>query len=129
VRVCTKVVTFAVVRVGVPSWCTCGGCVPETVVKKQVCCLRSPEECWCVTEAFPLNDAVLNLVDDDITQEGSVFTTTAPPDSIALATPAQKRLLCYRIFFRIFHGIGSVGNQVDLPSCVRKSVATTYPDV
>ncbi len=36
-RVCIKVVTFAVVRVGVPSWCTCGGCVPETFVKKQAC--------------------------------------------------------------------------------------------
>ena len=82
-----------------------------------------------VTEAYTINDAVLNLNDDDINVEVSVFTSTASPDSIGSATPAQKRLLYYRKFFRIFHGIGMVGNQVDLPSCVRKSEPSTYPDL
>ena len=119
--------TSLLMCVGFPDWCVCDNCVQEPP-RKQVCCGRDPANCWSVTTADELNDAVVNLTDDDLNTEAALFTSTAPPESIAAASPAQKRLLCYRKIFRIFHGIGQLGVQVNMPSCVRKSVPLMYPD-
>jgi hypothetical protein len=62
-----------------------------------------------ITSAFELNDAVLNLSDDDITEHGSVFTVlNTIPNSIADMQHLLKTGCCaivkYSDFFMVLVG-------------------------
>ena len=98
----------------------------EVQQAKQVCCGQEPDDCMSLAD--DVNDALDNLVDEDITANPDLFTTTVAPDSIQDCQPNQLRLLCYRKCFRIVFGVGVTGQKLVLPSCIRNVISQQYPD-
>ena len=108
------------------EWCVCSHCQPETDPAKRVCCLQTPAQCDSITNAVGIT-ALLHLTNADIAAHPDLWTTTAPPASVAAMTNPQKRMVCYRKLFRLLFGIGQVGYQVVLPSCCRAPINNLYP--
>ena len=97
--------------------------------KKFAVVLEVGADCLSVACSHEIHDVLAGLCEDDLATHGAVFSQTAVPESIADCTPAQKRILCYRKLFRLFHGVGETGVKVALPSCVRAGVNIFSPDV
>ena len=77
---------------------------------------------------LPDINAFLNLTDEDFEEHRVLFTQTAIPTANT-ATPAQCRLVCYKMLFRLLNGVGVSGLKVVLPSCCRAVIDAAHPDV
>ena len=108
------------------EWCVCAHCQPEAEPAKRICCGNAPADCEAVTEAAEIQ-ALLQLVDADIAAHPDLWTSTAPPASVAVMTNQQKRMVCYRKLFRLRLGIEVRGQKVGLPSCCRARINNQYP--
>ena len=100
----------------------------ESVPTKKVCCGMNRGECIYVVNRDAIEDAILNLSDEDLSNCSSMFVKTGPPLSIGECSLVQIRMICYRKLFRLLFGIGRSGEKVKLSSCVRVSVSELYSD-
>ena len=95
---------------------------------KKICCGEDANNCLSIEHSAEISEAVLELIPEDLMFFSYLFTRTGAPDSLDNCNPAQKRLICYKKIFMMVYGIGQTGVKVQMPSCIRRLVDSTYPD-